>query len=292
MRTTGADRSIVAGIDGSDGSLAALDWAAEAASARDRTLELVYCEPWTPPVQPEPALVPPLPGHDVLEEAVTRCRLTAPGVRLSAIVTAAAPAGTLIELSARAELVVVGATGSGGASGVGSVADVVASYARCPVVVVRGGQAATARAARPVVVGIDRSGASTGVLGFAFDEAARRHTRLVALHGWDHRDERAATARTVVEDALTGWHDKHPDVAVDERPVHASPAEALAIESLGAALVVVGASDRPVAGCTVLGPVSAELLGLARCPVAVVRSTDRAPRGRPWLRPVGPLGES
>jgi nucleotide-binding universal stress UspA family protein len=296
-------RPVVVGVDGSDASLAALDWAIEEASTRHLPLELVHCLPWAPPVelpvnQPNPyfpnppgrlAAPSPFSGEGVLEEAATRCRLTAPDVRISTTLTVSAPTGTLIERSSRAELVVLGAVGHGRRPGVGigSVADVVTSYARCSVVVVRGDRLTAATVKRPVLVGVDGDGSSTELLSFAFDEAARRETRLVALHSWTYRGlveapENGAleslsrpgfSAQRAVSAALTGWRDKYPEVAVEERTVRDRPGSALVAESACSQLVVVGARGyRGLAG-TVLGSVSQEVVGHARCPVAVVRPT-------------------
>ncbi|MCW2501904.1 MAG: hypothetical protein JWO79_188 [Actinomycetia bacterium] len=281
--------AIVVGVDGSDDSIAALDWAAESAATRSFSLQLVHCVRWLPPVSVSRFPAPPgsgaRPGAAVVAEATTRCRLTVPDVPVTAGVSATAPAAALVERSGRAELVVVGSRGSGGRAGLGTVTDVVASYARCPVVVVPRGTG-PATPGRPVVVGIGRTSSSTDVLGFAFDEAARRGTRLVALHSGH---------LTVLSAALTGWREKYPQVPVTERRASAPAAEALAVEALGAALVVVGARGRQRPGPAVLGPVSQQLLERAQCPVAVVRpSSAGSPQGlagRLSRRPTEPDGE-
>lgn len=276
---------VVVGLDGSDASLAALDWAVEEAQSRSAPLELVHCLPWAQPspLVPDPGEPASLRPGSALQEALTRCRLTAPELPVTTTLTVASPTATLIERSCDAELVVLGAVGQrrSPGDGLGSVADVVASYAQSPVIVVRGEQLSEDRGRRPVVVGLDAGGGSTELLDFAFDEASRRGCDLLALHSWTYRqviewDEPASwwtpsdVARQALDVALTGWREKFPEVAVTERTVHADPARALIAESIGGQLVVVSARGyRDIAGA-VLGPVSQEVVTSAACPVAVV----------------------
>jgi nucleotide-binding universal stress UspA family protein len=302
MRTIRGAKPVIVGIDGSDASLAALDWAVEEAESRSLGLEIVHCLPWAQPsaLHPEPVAPVKLRSASVLEEALTRCRLTAPELPVTTTLTVASPTGTLIERSCDAELVVLGAVGQRRrpGDGLGSVADVVASYAQCPVIVVRGEQLSEAGTRGPVVVGLDAASDCTELLGFAFDEASRRGTGLLAVHGWTYRQvvewhEPASwwapgeTARHALDATLTGWRDKFPEVDVTERTIHAEPARALVAESLCCQLVVVSARGyRDMAGA-VLGPVSQEVVTSAACPVAVVvRGHALATDPRGGLRPV------
>src|SRR6185312_12480985 len=91
----------------------------------------------------------------------------------------------LAEAGERADLIVVGNRGRGGFTGLllGSVSMCTLGAARCPVVVVRGGE----REPRGrVVAGLDvEDPAAETVLDFAFAEASLRRADLVAVYAWD-----------------------------------------------------------------------------------------------------------
>jgi nucleotide-binding universal stress UspA family protein len=127
------------------------------------------------------------------------------------------------------------------------------------------------------------------VLGFAFEEAALRKARLLAVYAWfwflpgvqptgtlagaqraafDPREVSAA-AGTRLDAALTPWREKYPHVQVGWEVMHAHPARMLAGLSARADLVVVG--HRP--GGSALGPVVHATLSHAHGPVATVPSS-------------------
>ena len=136
--------SIVVGVDGSKASAAALRWAIE--EGRLRSTRVLAVTSWTYPtmifadayVLPEAAAIRE-EADAILETAIADA--TAGGEvpeYLDRRVSDGAPASTLLDLSAGASLVVVGARGHGGFVGllVGSVATQVVNHAKCPVVVV------------------------------------------------------------------------------------------------------------------------------------------------------------
>jgi nucleotide-binding universal stress UspA family protein len=139
-------KTIVVGVDGSPGSRKALTWAA--AEAADHGSDLVVINVW------EHTLMPPAGSVSVSERYVpdssqrTADELTQviheelgeePPVFVQPVVKQGRPAKVLIEESANADLLVVGPRGHGGFVGLvlGSVSQHVATYAKCPVVVVR-----------------------------------------------------------------------------------------------------------------------------------------------------------
>jgi nucleotide-binding universal stress UspA family protein len=141
----GVPRRIVVGVDGSDNSIAALQWAAERARVSRATLRAVFA--WRlPPVSPTP---PEISGSlsptrvvgraaaitldDFLREAALP-----PDVEVERINVEGTTAKVLIDEGAHAELLVVGARGHGGFTGLllGSVATAVTRHAPCPVAVV------------------------------------------------------------------------------------------------------------------------------------------------------------
>lgn len=142
MEHTDTDRHIVVGVDGSEPSRAALALAVD--EARYRSARLLAVHTWTTPVMmglPEYA-EPVVPqselraaAHDLLDHEL---RNTPSDVAVDRRAVEGPAAATLIDLSADAELVVVGSRGRGGFAGLllGSTSHQLASHARCPVVVV------------------------------------------------------------------------------------------------------------------------------------------------------------
>jgi nucleotide-binding universal stress UspA family protein len=144
-RTTTPKGTIVVGVDGSAPSLRALRWAAEEASARGRSLEVIHV--WERPQAYAPLgagayPVDPGPAHDegqrVLDRALADARALAPGVSLRGRLEEGGPGTVLIDAAHGADLIVVGTRGLGGVRSffLGSVSQQVAHHARCPVVIV------------------------------------------------------------------------------------------------------------------------------------------------------------
>jgi nucleotide-binding universal stress UspA family protein len=75
----------------------------------------------------------------VLQEAVERVRSDHPSVEVETTVVEGQPARVLVDMSADADLLVVGSRGLGGFSGLllGSVSQQCVHHAHCPVTVVR-----------------------------------------------------------------------------------------------------------------------------------------------------------
>ena len=136
---------VVVGIDGSDASRLALEWALEEGRRRQEPVTIVHA--WTPPIVGGiyiPAAAYDLEAfetsaREVLDAAVDAADTT--GLRFPVehrIVRG--PAGpAIVELAAGATVVVVGSRGRGGFTGLllGSVSGHVVHHASCPVVVLR-----------------------------------------------------------------------------------------------------------------------------------------------------------
>jgi len=138
---------IVVGVDGSEHSARVLEWAMKEAVLRQTpltviTVHQIASSAWTgsPIIYPEDK-VEQEKARQAADEEVNRVgsRLDAkpPSVAISAVNGLAAK--SLIDASADADLVVVGAQGAGGFAGMlmGSVSSHVVHHAACPVVVVR-----------------------------------------------------------------------------------------------------------------------------------------------------------
>ena len=296
---TGRSGPVVAGVDYSDKSEAAVDSAAWEAQRRGVALRLVHGFVRSQPTPTEP----PYDDNEVvivaeerLLESTTGIRSRYPGLLIQTKVVAGSGALALLDESARASLVVVGARGHGGFDGLelGSVATQVGKYARCPVIVVRSDPGRRDdRRDRTVLVGVDGSAPSTAALSFAFDQAAARGLQLVAVHVWSVPDmstrsigtvwsrnltlakiQLRTAAEQVLADALAGWPQKHPGVTVDRRSLHGDePARTLlaVADEVDAELVVVGSRTGVGAEGMVFGSVSQAIMAHARVSVAVVR---------------------
>ena len=245
-----ATMPVVAGVDGSEESMRAVEWAARQSRRYGAPLRLVAAAPTPPRLREEDWL----PADIRL--------LTGP------------PAAAVTASGTDALMLVVGARGAGGFAAMllGSVSGYAATHAQCPVVVVREDTSAV----RPeVVVGVRDPLDTTATLGFAFEEAAVRGATLVAVHvltrmpaaEWlsPDRDELAADADRNLAEALAPWLDKYPGVPVRRDVLHDHPGHVLVSYSGRADLVVIGRTDRGG-----LSGIKHALLNHAHGPVAVV----------------------
>jgi nucleotide-binding universal stress UspA family protein len=146
----GLDMSgIVAGVDGSDHSKDALDWAITEAAVRQVPLTVLAVSPvaanifgYTPeryPADEEARSRVEKATQQVADEAVAR-RSDVSGLQVTVQTVSGLPADELIKASQDADLLVVGARGAGGFARLvmGSVSSQVVHHALCPVVVVPG----------------------------------------------------------------------------------------------------------------------------------------------------------
>jgi nucleotide-binding universal stress UspA family protein len=133
---------IVVGVDGSEGSQGALEWAAQEAQYRNAELHIVsaWLYPismgYTVPVDAEPF---EKSAQEIGEQAAAYVHKTWPEVQVRVEVREAQPALTLVEASTGADMLEVGTRGLGGFRGLllGSVSQHCAHHARCPIVIVR-----------------------------------------------------------------------------------------------------------------------------------------------------------
>jgi nucleotide-binding universal stress UspA family protein len=142
-----ARRRIVVGLDGSEGSRTALQWAVEEAVWSGATL--VALTTWTalpPPIAYPYAGVPAQPVGEAhvaalgaLKDMLQPIRDGHPTLSVEPLAVPGDPAKILVEQSKEADLVVVGARGHGGIGDwlLGSVSQNVVQHARCSVAVIR-----------------------------------------------------------------------------------------------------------------------------------------------------------
>ena len=140
---------IVAGVDGSESSLAALRWAVRQAELTGATVEAVIA--WHYPVLPVPvgpapaAVIASADFEKAADKTVTDAIHGVAGsgskVHVSAQVREGNAAQVLIDAAAGADLLVVGSRGHGGFTEalLGSVSQHCVHHAPCPVVILRDG---------------------------------------------------------------------------------------------------------------------------------------------------------
>jgi len=136
------EHRIVVGVDGSDDSAKALEWASHQAELTDSSVEIVST--WKMPSSYGWASMPIHynPVADVKEKLgriVDQARSEHPGVSYDVTIAEGDAAPCLLERSKNAALLVVGTRGHGGFTGLllGSVSMHCATHAHCPVVILR-----------------------------------------------------------------------------------------------------------------------------------------------------------
>ena len=290
-----AAKPVVVGVDGSEESLRAVEWASLEARRHSAPLRIVSAPALLPRMHAPSAspeeIACALRGiaAQALDAAITRSEEVAPGLPLTTGLLSGPPPLAVAESGAGASMLVVGARGAGGfaAMVLGSVSRYVASRAPCPVVVVREENMAVHR---EIAVGVRNPRDTGAALAFAFEEAALRDANLVAVHTWywfpsaAHRlapgtlpvdlDRMSAEAASGLAAALKGWSEKYPGVRVRQDVTHGHPARVLASYSARADLVVLGRHGHPDGPGPGIGSVQHAVLDHVHGPVAIIPSGD------------------
>jgi nucleotide-binding universal stress UspA family protein len=141
MDTHLPDNRIVVGVDGSDYSKRALDYAADEAYRAHAVLQIVavYSVVPTEGLIPNPVILDQAGAEDVVRQAIERQYRRWPEV-ITKGETILGPQGpSLVDVSKDAELLVVGTRGHGVVTGLllGSVSEYVLHHAHCTTTVVR-----------------------------------------------------------------------------------------------------------------------------------------------------------
>jgi nucleotide-binding universal stress UspA family protein len=193
---------VVVGIDGSQASYGALEWAAAEAARTGAILEAhaSYGSDYlfVSSQEVEAAM------RKVLDQAANHVAIFAPGVSLRSFTHEELPAKILIKASKGADLLVVGSRGHGGFSGLllGSVSQQCARHAHCPVVIVplaeaaesndRCGESGPGQELSPrtpssgqIVVGVDGSEDSLYALDWTARQAVMTGGSVEAVTAWE-----------------------------------------------------------------------------------------------------------
>jgi len=291
---------IVVGIDGSEPSGNALEWAVARARLGGEQLELVNTYSVTSGIDfygyQSAAVTQPVEwfmefSRQVLDAAAARVREVAPDLTCTTTSQVGHAASVLAEVSEGADALVVGRRGLGGAASalLGSVSNQLTTRARCPLVGVGGDELPTSG---PIVVGVDGSEFGKNALRYALGEAAVRDTSVRAVTAFEvpyqlvrvvpdpellsrlranvEGEAADALTRAVYEVQQTG----HASVSVDQVVVEGHAADAILERAHDAQLIVVGTHGKGLVRRILLGSVSRQVLSDADRPVAVVDLTD------------------
>ncbi|MFE1907923.1 universal stress protein [Streptomyces gardneri] len=280
-------RSIVVGLDGTEQAKAAAEWAAVEALLRGTAVHLVHARE---PV-PEAALsllkweTEEPWAREMMARTAGELRERHPGVSVTSQELAAGPVPGLVAAAEEGDLLVLGSRALGTVAGylLGSVGLTVAGVVGRPVVLVRA-VSATSTPQGPVVVGADVRRPVDSVLGFAFEEAARRHTQVLVvyveqlpLHAAmgpamvpDLRLSLVPEIKSSMEDMLEPWRAKYPDVEAVARVAVGSAGLELVAAAREASLVVVGRRTRHSTLGAHIGSVAHAVLHHSPVPVALV----------------------
>ncbi|NUK06868.1 universal stress protein [Streptomyces lunaelactis] len=283
---------LVVGVDGSESSLGAVDWAVEEATRHGVPLRLVYASLWERYEGEVPSYSVDRPSEQVLADnivgtAAERAHQRNPDVKVSTDVLAEDAVTALLREGQNAFAVITGSRGRGGLSGLllGSVSLAVAARAHCPVIVVRGDKAALSGVHERILLGVGDLAAGSSAVTFAFREAEARGCTLDAVRAWrqpaydttDHpllagdaakfHEMRAAT---LLDEALGRAAGEHPAVQVRRATVEGPARKVLLERSAAADLLIVGARRRHGHVGLQLSRLAHAALHHAACPVAVI----------------------
>ncbi len=266
MRTTPAavGPPVLVGVDGTETSLHAVEWAAAEARLRRVPLRIVHVAPAAARVD----------GHrhatDLLARAYTVAHRGVPDATVHTELLVGDPMTTLAGASAGACQLVVGIIGERlGGIVLGSMTLHLSDTAPCPVTIVRGEKRP---ATAPVVVGVDNVAADAAAIELAFADANRHESGLIVLRAFHAPVAARSDAVAALRVALGPWRERYPEVEVEARVVPGSAVDELLHAGSTGRLIVVGSRGRGAATRLLLGSTSRSVVRLGRCPVTIVRA--------------------
>ena len=285
---------LVVGVDGSEPSMRAVDWAADEAALHGVPLRVVYASLWE---RYEGAALMPGLGRTseqvladrIVEAAAQRAGRREADLKISTEVLAEEPVTALVGESRNASALVLGTRGRSGIAELllGSVSLAVAGRADCPVIVLRGSHDNQARSGmrQRIVLGVGEGTQNAAAVRFAFQKAQERRVPLEAVRAWrrpaheipDHPLITGEPARLYeqeaaesLETALAEAAAEYPSVELHRRTAEGPARAVLLGASAGADLLVVGARRHRGHSGLQFGRFVHTVLHHAACPVAVV----------------------
>ncbi|WMX48604.1 universal stress protein [Streptomyces roseicoloratus] len=295
--------AVVVGVDGSEHSLRALEWALRTARSLEAPLTVAHVRPEE--LQLGSARIASLGPGPELPDTVVDALAAQVGPRAEGIdVRYASLDGSVVDALAEAargaRLLVVGSRGRGGFASllVGSNSRALAASAPCPVVVVpheaRAASLESGAEAGRVLLGLHIEETADEVVDFAFEAARRRKVPLEVVTAYpvppspalligapapalqvppplpDETPELVDTTTRRQEERLRPFAERHPEVEVIPAVTPADAAARLVEDSAEAGLLVVGRHRRHRVETLLVGSVAHAVLHHAACPVAVV----------------------
>ncbi|MFF8594184.1 universal stress protein [Streptomyces sp. NPDC015220] len=293
---------LVVGVDGSESSLTAVDWAVAEAARHGLPLRLVHASLWERYEGGVPADGAERPSEQLMAEhvvgsAAERARRRDPDVKVVTDILPEDAVSALLREGQDAFALVTGSRGRGELRGLllGSVGLAVAGRAYCPVVVVRGDRAGVAGTHERILLGAGTSDSCGRAAEFGFREAEARGCVLDVVRAWRrpadvlrprHRRTHGRTGGAAADAAPPGGPEERAAAVLEEllreaaaghravrvrRATVEGPAHKVLVERSAAAdLVVVGARRAAGHFGLQLGRTGHTLLHHAQCPVAVV----------------------
>lgn len=270
---------IIVGVDGSQGSRAALRWAARTAAVQGARLRAIAAWQY-PAAAVTPAGPAQLPGPDEMDQqtcddvrAVVRDELGAEAdrVHIEAGRGPAAPVLLNVVAATDADMLVVGARGLGGFAGLllGSVSQQCVEHSPCPVVVLRGEHDLSGG---PIVIGLDGSEGANRALAWTIELADATGSEIIAVHAVGTGANNATV--DAARHALEQWCEpiQHRGVA---HQMHVRSGDARAVleheaDAANASLLVVGTRGLGSVQGLLLGSVAGYVARYTNRPIAVI----------------------
>ena len=288
---------LLVGVDGTEGSVEALRWAAHEAARRSCPLQVMTCAVLPAAVEAgligsgsaSGASMDSIVGEyeAVNQRGVNLVRSFGLDIEVGGETVLGAPAYALVGAAGPDDTIVIGATSHPGrlTEVLGSVATVVSHRAHCSVVVVHGTDRKDAKVGR-IAVGIDGSECSEAALRWAIDEALRCDAELILIHGWTYpyqgpktsiteaRDDMKLDAMRTLEASARLVREHAPTLRCHSIISEESPAKAIIDAAKEADMLVVGSRGHGGFAALLLGSVSRTVLQHSPVPVAVIRPHD------------------
>ncbi|MFG3704798.1 universal stress protein [Micromonospora sp. NPDC047670] len=266
------DAAVLVGL-GSERNLPVVRLAAQEAAEHGRPLCLLHAFNWTAALKAPSIAGPRAEAEELISRATEIAREIEPALPISGEIIEGAPVSTLVRRSESAFLLAIGDAGMatcGDCVPADAAAVQLAARAGCPVLVARRDPPPQG----PVLVGVDGSASSRGALEWAFECAARREARLLAVRVVE--PEEATEDPDVLVGLVARCAGRFPSVAAECHTIRGDPGTVLVEQSRSAQVALVAArGDEPWRG--MLGAVSQALLYHSPAPVIVVRGLTGVP---------------
>ena len=283
MSRNDATGPVVVGVDGSKAAINAAFWAIDEAVSRDVPLRLMHV------VEPKAEWIGhrddvgsrSLSSEEVLNAADTAVKATGRSVRVETIDRPGNVETALVAESIGASMICVGSVGVGRVARrwLGSAAVGLATHAHCPVAVIRSVDDVLSNGDRIAVV-VDAEPGNDAVVQYALEEARLRNAVLVALGVW--RWDLGAMPYEELDQRLSAWRPRYPDVEVSLCAAHSGVVAYLADKDAHVGLVVIGdASADQVA--RLIGPHTHPLFAHPDCSALVVHPSRQWRGGPQWF---------